>query len=86
MGDFRCDVTESHYGGPHSLGHDHCDEFILMEPNVSPKAPKRLRERTGQQAPKPLSLRYAEVLKLRQAIQRALSESRSQDLERRASK
>src|SRR2546429_5672510 len=55
---------------------NHCDEArIRLDQNVTLKTPTKVRDRIGQMAKKPLSLRYAEVVKLRQAIQRALAES-----------
>jgi hypothetical protein len=53
---------------------------------VNSKTPTKVNDRIGQIAKKPLSLRYAEVVKLRQAIRRALAESKYRGSERRASK
>jgi hypothetical protein len=53
---------------------------------VSPKASTKVRSKAREAAEKPLSLRYAEIVKLREAIQRAQSASKSWSLERCASK
>lgn len=53
---------------------------------MSPKTPTKVRDKLREPEEKTLSLRYAEILKLRQAIVRAQSKSKSWGLERRASK
>ena len=57
-----------------------------LEQNVSRKPQTKVKDKVRLPAKKPLSLRYAEVVKLREAIQRALLESKALDPDRRASK
>jgi hypothetical protein len=53
---------------------------------VSPKTSTKAGGEVREEAEKPLSLRYAEIVKLREAIQRAQSSAKSWSLERCASK
>jgi len=53
---------------------------------VTPKASTKLKGKIREAEEKPLSLRYAEIVKLREAIQRAQSASKSWSVERCASK
>ena len=53
---------------------------------MSARTPTKVRTGITTATKKPLSLRYAEVVKLRQAIQRALAESKSSHVGRHAPK
>jgi hypothetical protein len=62
------------------------EALIRLEQNMSRKPPAKPKDKVRIAAKKPLSLRYAEIVRLRRAIQLALSEFKSSDVERRASK
>jgi len=66
---------------------NHCDQArSRREQNVNPKTSTEAGGEVREEAEKPLSLRYAEIVKLREAIERAQSSAKSWGFERCASK